>query len=205
MNADIFTSWRAVIAGLIIAMMFASWFRGERAVRRYRAAPTEAGLGALIIVVWRIVMVAATSLSIIAVAGLWVAQDASDEATAAAEASNLTADAAAELAGELCRQNLEWQGGALDIRDADVRIVDAELRIARRELLDADDALEEAEDIVYADDEVSVSEQFFLDRYERDLKRAESKITELTGERIQRVESQTELASIALTECPPED
>lgn len=139
---------------------------------------------------WRLLMLSITAVSIIAVVGLWSAQDASDRARGASAYS-------IALTANLCAQNRDWQASAIDARQADVRIATGELVNARAELQDAEVATAEAQALGVYDN------QFVASFLTRETARAKQRVEQLELELERRTESVEDFRETALDECPP--
>lgn len=196
---DVFRTAAVVVLAVVMA---ASWWRGERALRRLdarlpgvqqRVVDTFVGL-------WRLLMLAATAVAVVTVAGLWWAQDAADTAAAAS--------AAAQQANyELCVESAVWQRSAVNAAETTANIVARELRNAETELADAETVLADTVALV-ADRHPDGSpptdaEAFFLRSFQRDVDRAKATVDELTAELTDRRAVVARLETASLNECPP--
>jgi hypothetical protein len=193
------TALRVIMLVLLVAVMAWAWFRGEGTIRRRPDATS------LFVALWRLLMIAATTVALITAVALWTAQGASRTA------DEVLAENVA-ITTRLCRQNREWQQAAITFREADVRIARSELDDANAELRDSQAAVDDANaDAAQAIETGSVDNPFvarYLEREraraDREVERATIRRDDLTAELRRRRTSLAELEDLVLDECPPE-
>ena len=172
---------------LVILLAFLVWagWAGERGLKRCRNSLPVVCQGCLnaYLAAWRMLMLTIGIVSIIAVVGLWAAQDASDEAKHAST--------------DLCNRNVEWQQTVLDIRETDVRLSAGELEDAENELDDTEAALADATQSGV------INNPFVAAFLQRDIKRAQHHVETLQAEVDRRTGSVSDLERQAIDICPP--
>jgi hypothetical protein len=193
------TALRVIMLVLLVAVMAWAWFRGEGTIRRRPDATS------LFVALWRLLMIAATTVALITAVALWTAQGASRTA------DEVLAENVA-ITTRLCRQNREWQQAAITFREADVRIARSELDDANAELRDSQAAVEDADADAAQAIETGSADNPFVARYlereraraDREVERATIRRDDLTAELRRRRTSLAELEDLVLDECPPE-
>jgi hypothetical protein len=193
------TALRLILLVLLVAVMAWAWFRGEGTIRRRPEATS------LFVALWRLLMIAATTVALITAVALWTAQGASQSA-------NEVIDENRAITIRLCRQNRDWQEAAIAVREADVRIARSELDDANAELRDSQASVEDANADAAQAIETGTADNPFVVRYlereraraNREVERATIRRDDLTAELRRRRASLAELEELVLDECPPE-